>query len=502
ELLVASDNRDGEPCIFSIDINQAATTQEFNLASALGTSYSPYSSLATVEWGTSHYLIGAADDGTKKVFVLNLDTGITVVDGPYIGGDFDGLMGGPAIGDFDDDGEPDFVFALNDMCAWDLNCGLYEGSGDLEANPHHYYGISVRSPSIFAGSNPATLVGYSTKFYAHDPDEAMAVVEGFPSWTEDEAWAAPVIADIDEDGLLEVLAVDNSGFMSVFDWNGSGSISNGWPMFQHDRWRSGNYNMQLTDADYGKLDFNLLSVKEIIDEERSEISACVTLIAEVAVIGSGVAPPVHNARLFAVADACANAGRVDESAVIERPDPSAISADRIQHVPGEGISNLYENVCIGLFNGNRQLISSSFPLFDGIHSIELTVPRDDTDCLDRLIVKVDPDNEYRESDEVNNVSETRSLQVRGISGTRVFLQNPCKRLTIHLDIAEPLTEGITARVYSIEGRLVADEAISGLLSGSYILELDDAEILPAGLYTVIIEGISEEELVRQVIVLP
>jgi len=30
----------------------------------------------------------------------------------------------------------------------------------------------------------------------------------------------------------------------------------------------------------------------------------------------------------------------------------------------------------------------------------------------------------------------------------------------------------------------------------------DTEILPAGLYTVMIEGIGEEELVRQVVVLP
>lgn len=503
ELLVASDNQDEDPCIISIDIDQSATTQEFNLAGALGTSYSPYSSLAIVEWGSSHYLVGAArDDEIKKVFVLNLDTGSTIVDGPYTGGDFFGIMGGPAIGDFDGDGEPDFVFALNSMCAWDLSCNLYEESGDLERNPHDEDGDAIRSPSIFVGSNPATLVGYSTKFYAHDPGESMAVVEGFPSWTEDKAWAAPVVADIDEDGLLEVLVVDNSGFMSVFDWNGSGSISNGWPMFQHDRWRSGNYNMQLTDTDRGKLDFNLLSVKEIIDEERSEISACVTLIAEVDVTGSGVASPGNDARLSAVADACVNASRVDESAVIERVVPSAISTERIPQVLCEEISSLYKNVCIGLFNGNRQLISSGFPLFDGIHSIEFTVPCDDIDCLDGLIVKVDPDNEYTESDEVNNVSETRSVQVRGISGTRVFLQSPCKSLTIHLDIAEPLTEGITVRVYSIEGRLVADEAISGLLSGSYILELVDTEILPAGLYTVIIEGINEEELVRQVVVLP
>ncbi|MCK4505631.1 MAG: hypothetical protein KAW14_08450 [Candidatus Aegiribacteria sp.] len=492
ELLVASDNQDEEPCIFSIDIDQSATPpQEFNLTGALGASYCPYSSLATVEWGTGHYLTGAAkgDDETKKVFVLNLDTGVAVVDGPYTGGDFYSLMGGPAIGDFDGDGEPDFVFALNSMCAWDLNCSLYEGSGDLEANPHDEDGDAIRSPSIFAGSNPATLVGYSTKFYVHDPDEAMAVVEGFPSWTEDKAWAAPVVADIDEDGLLEILVVDNSGFMSVFDWNGSGSISNGWPMFQHDRWRSGNYDIQLTDVDYERLDFNLLSVKEIIDEERSEISTCVTLIAEVNVTGSGVVSPVNNARLSTVANACANASRVD-------------GTERIPQIPDVEISTLYENVDIGLFNGNRLLVSSGFFLFDGIHSIELTVPRYNTDCLDRLIVKVDPDNEYTESDEINNVSETRSFQVRGISGTRVFLQSPCKNLTINMDIAEPLIEGITVKVYSIEGRLVADEAISGLLSGSYILELDDAEILPAGLYTVIIEGISEEELVRQVVVLP
>jgi hypothetical protein len=60
----------------------------------------------------------------------------------------------------------------------------------------------------------------------------------------------------------------------------------------------------------------------------------------------------------------------------------------------------------------------------------------------------------------------------------------------------------TILIISAEGRLVADEAISEILSGSYILEPADTGILPAGLYTVVIEGIGEEELVRQVIVLP
>ena len=67
-------------------------------------------------------------------------------------------------------------------------------------------------------------------------------------------------------------------------------------------------------------------------------------------------------------------------------------------------------------------------------------------------------------------------------------------------ICSPISK--RGRASKLNGRLVADEAISGLLSGSYILELDDAEILPAGLYTVVIEGITDRELVRQVIVLP
>ncbi len=47
-----------------------------------------------------------------------------------------------------------------------------------------------------------------------------------------------------------------------------------------------------------------------------------------------------------------------------------------------------------------------------------------------------------------------------------------------------------------------EEELSELDSGSHVLELSTHDILPAGLYTVVIEGINEEELIRRVIVLP
>ncbi|MCD4776621.1 MAG: hypothetical protein K8S15_11310 [Candidatus Aegiribacteria sp.] len=38
--------------------------------------------------------------------------------------------------------------------------------------------------------------------------------------------------------------------------------------------------------------------------------------------------------------------------------------------------------------------------------------------------------------------------------------------------------------------------------GSYTIKFLTSEILPAGLYTVVIKGVNEEELIRRVVVLP
>ncbi len=73
---------------------------------------------------------------------------------------------------------------------------------------------------------------------------------------------------------------------------------------------------------------------------------------------------------------------------------------------------------------------------------------------------------------------------------------------LNLDLLEPIYSGISIRAYSIDGRLVAEEDLRELASGSHILELSTHDILPAGLYTIVIEGINEEELIRRVVVLP
>ena len=498
ELLVASNNSNGEPCIFSIDIDQTATLVEFNLKDDIENDYSPYSSIATLNWAGDDYLVGVARSGDDmKVFTLNLDTGNTDVSGKYVSDQFNGLMGGPAIGDYDGDGEPDIVFALNSMRAWDLGCNIFPDQGNLEYNPHDEDGGDIRSPSIFVGGNsPLTLVGYSTKFYMHDVQDGMSVEEGFPSWTEDKAWAAPLVADLDEDGFLEVLAVDNSGYMCVFDWNGSGNLDEGWPMFQHDRLRSGNYNTQFLDCRGGDLDFRILDIRTVNSNNDTGISHDPVMIAEVEVSGSG--------RL--------SAGQVTEepSRVLSVASQASIEPVSLTRIPESGSSlrsivsrtapTVVEDnwVEVAIYYGSRRFSSSHIPLEDGVYSVEL--PMNDYRG-EELIIIVDPSNRYREIDETNNTVSGTDLAVFDVFGPDLFVPSPSSCISLSFNLEEALLEGPEVRVYSIEGRLVIRVSLDAVESGSWSFEIAESGALPSGLYTVIIDYQGGRQTVTRVVVL-
>ncbi len=327
----------------------------------------------------------------------------------------------------------------------------------------------------------------------------MSVLPGFPTWSEDACFVAPLIVDLDGDGNMECLTSDASGLLTLYEWEGYSTSSGGWPMYQHDPWRTGFYNSQRTDDE--DLDFNLLGVEKVIPERRIGGNSSITLIAEVEVTGSSIhAPVVVDVRASSVPISnTSRAVRINNnpSAEITRTSEAEL---QVRQRSVDAVEHDYDTVGIALFSGNRVLSSSEFPLYDGIHLIELTIPETGF-TADDLVVRVDPDNEYPESAEDNNARATGNLTDNAPPEIRVYMQSPCESIVLNLDLLEPVYSGISIRAYSIDGRLVVEEDLRELASGSHILELSPHDILPAGLYTIVIKGINEEELIRRVVVL-
>ena len=120
-----------------------------------------------------------------------------------------------------------------------------------------------------------------------------------------------------------------------------------------------------------------------------------------------------------------------------------------------------------------------------------------------ITVVADPFNEYLEVDETNNVSSAKDISIAS-DVTGVFIPNPAEVIELSVNLSSNLPEGIKIRVYSIDGRLVNNIETEELHSGNtslLISDVDGTDRLPAGMYTVCIDGFDGGEIVRKVIIL-
>lgn len=91
-------------------------------------------------------------------------------------------------------------------------------------------------------------------------------------------------------------------------------------------------------------------------------------------------------------------------------------------------------------------------------------------------------------------------QYSGVS--EVFILSPAETIKLAVNLSSPLPEGIEVRVYSIDGRLVGNLETEELHTGmTTLLPCDGGYKFPAGMYTVCVTGLGEEEFVRKVIIL-
>ena len=448
----------GEPgtSILAVDFHQNGTVTtslhdlpELNtqaqLARAFGT-------LAITEIEGAFYIAAAAKpesfcSSLKKLFVLSVGKTETIEmdilwqTGWLQGKDYFGNMPGPTLASVTGSQSPEVIYLLNG--------GLYQSEGvvtgfDLltgarvfQSEPTPFDpvagagGADIRSQAIAGAvttqgsSESAVFTGFSTTFAGIDPSLSGMSVPGFPGYSRDGVWAAPVIADMDQDGSVELLFIDNSGHAALFDLQEYGTSPNAWPMYQANPRRTGFVQSPDTEP---SLDISLAM------EHSAPLTPAggTTVVVEV----TGLVHPCNAS------------------------------------IPVQG-----RTVTVAMFEAEQLVASAEVPLENGLHRTFL--PR----AAANSRISVDPGNEYSEADETNN-----ELFCRVVEDLSISVPSPSRELAVEFFLPEGCSEGIDWRVYSIDGRTVARGRVESLPPGSGTLQLEPSAGLPPGLYIVRFAG--------------
>ncbi|MEA3266621.1 MAG: T9SS type A sorting domain-containing protein, partial [Candidatus Fermentibacteria bacterium] len=263
--------------------------------------------------------------------------------------------------------------------------------------------------------------------------------------------------------------------------------------------RNGFYN---TPADRGDgLDISVSESSCIASLGRS--NNCVAVEIEITGVTYQITPAIMSVPVEETARQFAPVSGAGFSSVNTRvSSPPDFSSQIIQ----PDISELTEPVIycrtveVIVFNGGRPVGSVRVPLEEGFHQVE--IPLQSQRYSERSITVIaDPFNEYLETDETNNSSTvTGSFITSGIS--EVFIPSPAETIKLSINLTSALPEGVSVRVYSIDGRLVGSLESEELHAGNItLLPCEEEGRLPAGMYTVCVTGFGEEEFVRKVIIL-
>ena len=478
EILVVDFEPDGEIITTSRNLYELNTGGL--IARAFGT-------LAVTDHNGTFYIAGAAKPESycgeeKKLFVCTV-TGTDSLQLDLLwqtdwlpGRDFYGNMPGPALASIDTDPEPEVIYLLNG--------GLYQSEGIIEGfdltsgtrvfqselipfNPlQGGGGADIRSQSVAGltsspGSGVSTVfTGFSTLCSGMNPLTSPETVPGFPVYSRDAVWSAPVVCDLNGDAHPEVLNVDNSGYASLYNMDQYTTTGYSWPMYQANPRRTG-----------------FLPAAPVLDLQIS---------------GGGSRAPSAAGRVTAL---------VTISGADDRSPARTVSRLSSFQVPSgsAGTESSQRTVTISAFAGDILCGTTSLPLSNGCFETAVEISRGRVNSAG-ITLKVDPENRWIETDETNN-----TLTAAYFCGEEtVIIPSPSSALSIHLTLPDALENGIAVNVYSTDGRLVEHMETGALPAGDTTLELHSphpGDHLPSGMYTVRITGLEAGERISKVIVL-
>ncbi len=195
-----------------------------------------------VEDGVWHALVQLdADDAAEVItlganLVLSDTDGTTLIRSPTFARNW---SGGPCVGDFDGDGQPEFAYGAYD--------GFYVRDMDVR---------TVWTSPIDAPSGQAACVGYDlnadgaleaiyadeSAFRIFDGRTGAANYEDAAGYESLATYASPAVADLDGDGDVEIVVVSSDASVGapvrVYTHDGEGwpAVSSVWPEMDYDVW--------------------------------------------------------------------------------------------------------------------------------------------------------------------------------------------------------------------------------------------------------------------------
>jgi hypothetical protein len=521
--LLASSGTENIACI-EVDASTASDTT-WDLGSSLpsGDWNLGSSTMALAEEDSETYLVGFGRDGgpLNGDFVLFCWDPVNESMHWYSGTrnclDVFGNFGGPAIGNIDGGTDLEIVkiwgpssLYSDDACltVMDLDDGSKVDAVIVPDDPRQE--DNALSPVTCGGSSEdgnAIFYGFSTKNHAYECDSGdLASISGFPGWSKDGCLTAPVIANLDADEVLEVLASDASGVLTLFDWDGSTS-SAGWPMFQHDITRTGNYEISRESDSSSNLDFEILSISRVVpDQIQLQRNDPIIFLVDVLVIGDDLATSIPEIPMRSIA-----VSRADEESTTAHSE-SIGERDRFNHrditqmepiVSNDVIdlSETFETVQVAVTSGNCVATRGKIPLIAGVHTLRLILPT--SSRSGEIGVVVDPDQEYIEIDENNNIGILDPVYLTEEQHV-LTITNPIRGVVeFEVLISETVNNGYYASLYTLDGRLVLEESDPTATAGLHQVRMspdNTSTILPNGFYVLKV-SVGNEELTRPVVVL-
>lgn len=165
-----------------------------------------------------------APSGLKPGFPVQMGTG----------GRGNRMWGSPAVGDIDGDGFSEIVMGCDDGKVYAVDCN----GNDLPGWPVTIgYQMDNSTPvladidqdgclEVILGNGAWYTAGGDGKVHAFNSDGSEA--PGWPQTVAGDAFASCAAADVNGDGTIEVIAATTAGF--VYVWTGDGTVLPGWPV--------------------------------------------------------------------------------------------------------------------------------------------------------------------------------------------------------------------------------------------------------------------------------
>ena len=476
-----------------------------------------YSTLAVAEENGTYYLAGIAKDDVlvnsaqKLAFVYSISTGpvsLTHVwdSNEWLSGkDFYDRLTGPSIGDIDGDSDLEVLYVLNGesgqgedddegvLYAWDLTDGSIDYCSDpMQFNPivggggAHVKSQPVIGLTTAQGSQDrCVFTGFASNCYGYDLSNTTGVMAGFPSWTRDEAFPSPMLCDLDGDGIGEILYIDYSGYASLFDWDGY-YTEDGWHMYQDNPHRNGFYNYDGIDRGSG---VDIRIVDAFLSAEQSRECSNQQLLVEIEIDGypdaiediATIQDEPEPISIVQTEDSRAASHAVAEGAceqIVSSSISSIASSSQRQPVDVAGIPAGV--VDLAVFDGDHRIGTAEIPLISGSHTVEIPLASRINSVGDLRVV-ADPFNEIDEMDETNNISVVETASFSNGALQEMFIPSPARSIQLSLNLATPITNTVSVKVYSLDGRLVCSSEFDNVQSGTSNLSIGAEEELPTGI---------------------